>query len=149
MHPPAALCRGRCSQPPPPPGHGDRFGPTAWSRDWGSVGTGLPQPWGLPTALPAPLQPLCPPLTSGAALELKFGLLLLQDLQVGQQRLVDRPVMPPPPQQAEAERLSLQLLQHRPSLEKGLGKQRGRWGQESRRWGGRHTSPPCPLTCPL
>lgn len=107
-----------------------------------------PPACGLPIVsdLPAPLQLLWLPLAPapGAMLELEVGLLLLQDLQVGQQRLVDTPVMPLPPQQAEAQRLPLQLLQQGPGLEGGRGKQGGGWGV-----GGGYTSPPCPPTCPL
>lgn len=107
---------------------------------------------GLPN-LPAPLQPLRLPLTPapGAALELEAGLLFLQDLQVRQQRLIDPPVVPLPPQQAETERLSLQLLQHGPGLEGGWRKQKGGWGGqtgEGEMWGG-HASPLCSPTCPL
>lgn len=89
------------------------------------MGTGLSQCQCLGAAHgthpPAPLQLPGLPLTPvpGAVLELKVGLLLLQGLQVGLQWLKDCPIVPPPPEQAEGERLSLQSLQHGPSLEGG------------------------------
>lgn len=94
---------------------------------------------------PSPLQllglPLAPAL--GAVLQLELGLLLLQGLQVGQQGLKDGAIVPPPAQQAEGERLSLQSLQHGPSLERGREEQRGAGG--TRRG---HPSPLSPPTCP-
>lgn len=74
-----------------------------------------------------------------------MGLFLLHSLQVGQQGLVDLTIVPLPPQHAEAQRLSLQLLQHHPGLERRMEEERRGKAQREDRGEDEVMPPTCPL----